>query len=699
MPAPRQPLALLLAALISFGTVPVTAAHATPDLAPAAAADPTPSAVESTSSTIGDAALMEGARVSLSGEIVVTISDPTEIAGHHEETAAAAPASRTLSVLTEQGDLVAVTTPASPAANDLVSGDSFDGSVAIAEGLLGGVSRRAAMKLEGAAAADPLSASDPAARELFAAAAASSTTLEVAEATIESAAAVATAPTRGHELHIVMARLATTAPTYTAAQFDTVAKAATSYWTSTSAGAISGFTMTTTTQSVDKPSQYGCTANEESRWREAAALLGIPLQNFFDGSGRHLVVVLPQACASETLGIGTVGDSLHGGGLLTLSVGRGVDRQTLIHEIGHNIGLGHSNLDLCAEDAPTAGCIEYEYGDLTDVMGAGVSGFDGPLVLNAPSRVALGFEAVPSTQRLALTAGQNTRTFTATIYPAESTLTPALLEVVDPVAPNSTPFYLETRSGEYSSQPSGPYYSQGFSRAFGNRTVVTTPGVRLLRRTTTRGSAVLTSPTSASPVTDRPAIVAGGTVQNPSGSVKVQVTSYSATRAIVAVTLTKAVPPATQPVYRFWSPTNQTHFFTIDPAERDFIMRNYSSQIWTFEGVAYDAFSTQVTGSVPLYRFYSPKNRGHFFTTNVQERDQVISSYPRDIWTYEGVAYFVYPADTTVESTVTVARFWSPKNQHHFYTANAGERDSVRSSYPANIWTFEGSPFRVPVTY
>lgn len=87
---------------------------------------------------------------------------------------------------------------------------------------------------------------------------------------------------------------------------------------------------------------------------------------------------------------------------------------------------------------------------------------------------------------------------------------------------------------------------------------------------------------------------------------------------------------------------------------------------------------------------------GHFFTTNESEKNQIIAKYPPSVWTYEDIAFYVYPTSSTVPNTMTVARFWSPTNQHHFYTANASEREVVKRSYPTSIWTYEGDNFRVP---
>ncbi len=152
------------------------------------------------------------------------------------------------------------------------------------------------------------------------------------------------------------------------------------------------------------------------------------------------------------------------------------------------------------------------------------------------------------------------------------------------------------------------------------------------------------------------------------------------------------------PVYRFWSPENSTHFYTASLEERDSIVASYPTSTWTYEGEAFRAFLTQKPGTVPLFRFWSPRLSGHFYTASAEERDGIIASYPKSTWTYEGVAFYVYPVDTTVPNTSAVSRFWSPQNQHHFYTASVEEKNIVLRSYPANIWTYEGDTFRVPAS-
>lgn len=173
--------------------------------------------------------------------------------------------------------------------------------------------------------------------------------------------------------------------------------------------------------------------------------------------------------------------------------------------------------------------------------------------------------------------------------------------------------------------------------------------------------------------------------------------------AIAAVALTPDSPVEADPlttqstVYRFWSPKNQTHFYTMNVNERNSIISSYPLTIWTYEGPRYQAFPIQQPGTVPLHRFWSPRLSGHFFTSNEAEKNFVLDNYDDATWTYEGVAFYVYPEASTVAHTIQVARFWSPQNQHHFYTASAQETEVVKG-YPSNIWTFEGYNYRVPTS-
>jgi Tol biopolymer transport system component len=147
-------------------------------------------------------------------------------------------------------------------------------------------------------------------------------------------------------------------------------------------------------------------------------------------------------------------------------------------------------------------------------------------------------------------------------------------------------------------------------------------------------------------------------------------------------------------VYRFWSPKNQHHFYTANFSEATQVMTDYPNDIWTYEGIAYQARQpTDCAGKTPVHRFWSRKNSAHFFTISAQEKSIIESSYPDDVWHYEGVAFCA--STTQTAGTKPLYRFWSDKLSGHFFTSNPQEKDSIIANYPTNVWRYEGVAYYV----
>jgi parallel beta-helix repeat protein len=141
------------------------------------------------------------------------------------------------------------------------------------------------------------------------------------------------------------------------------------------------------------------------------------------------------------------------------------------------------------------------------------------------------------------------------------------------------------------------------------------------------------------------------------------------------------------PVYRFWSPVNSRHFYTIKEAEKDKLINIYA-HVWTYESIAYYAFETDSEpGLVPVYRFWSPVLVAHFYTTSESERDKLINIYPH-VWTYEGIAFYAYPEGQQPVDTLPVYRFWSGTLETHFYTIDETEKNKLIDNY-SHVWTYE----------
>ena len=146
-------------------------------------------------------------------------------------------------------------------------------------------------------------------------------------------------------------------------------------------------------------------------------------------------------------------------------------------------------------------------------------------------------------------------------------------------------------------------------------------------------------------------------------------------------------------LYRFWSKKNKSHFYTANEEEKNYITEHYGD-VWKYEGIANDVFTTQVSNSTPVYRFWSKKNKGHFYTASEEEKNYVINHYDDYVWKYEGIAYYAY--STQQSNTKPVYRFWSKKNKHHFYTASEEEKNYVIAHYDDYIWKYEGEAWFVP---
>jgi len=222
------------------------------------------------------------------------------------------------------------------------------------------------------------------------------------------------------------------------------------------------------------------------------------------------------------------------------------------------------------------------------------------------------------------------------------------------------------------------------------------PGIRAVRAGDGRSTVALARQTE--PGVWSAAWDVGETLVSPTESLEWAFVSGSpGSGAVVELTLRRDANAASAtPVYRFWSSTKRAHFFTADLAERDFVIAAYDDDEWLYEGEAYRAFPSAVGGAQPLYRFWSARYQGHFYTADLAERDFVIAAYPDDEWLYEGVAYYVYPSGVDVPGAIGVARFWSAEFRHHFYTADAAEREAVIELYPDNVWRYEGFAFEVP---
>lgn len=113
------------------------------------------------------------------------------------------------------------------------------------------------------------------------------------------------------------------------------------------------------------------------------------------------------------------------------------------------------------------------------------------------------------------------------------------------------------------------------------------------------------------------------------------------------------------------APKSDSYFYTTNEEEASFIR---SKEEWPFveKKATFEAAHSQLELSVPVHRFYSEKNQSHFFTINEDERSQIIewSSTGKNgyDWKYEGEGFKVYtdsmPKDILEKSAIPVYRMF-----------------------------------------
>lgn len=117
----------------------------------------------------------------------------------------------------------------------------------------------------------------------------------------------------------------------------------------------------------------------------------------------------------------------------------------------------------------------------------------------------------------------------------------------------------------------------------------------------------------------------------------------------------------TRSFYRYWNGGIYNHYYTIDFGELGNGANGY-----VFEHVEGHVYDSQISGTVPLKRYYCADNGDHFYTTNPSEPGAGLPCYQ-----FERIEAYVFP--NHVPGTVPLYRYYEPNAQDHFYTINFNE--------------------------
>ena len=124
--------------------------------------------------------------------------------------------------------------------------------------------------------------------------------------------------------------------------------------------------------------------------------------------------------------------------------------------------------------------------------------------------------------------------------------------------------------------------------------------------------------------------------------------------------------PGSSKFLRYYKSGNPDHYYTTGSTD---LGAGSGGYVFENPGTGY-IFKTNVSGTVPLYRWYRSSPGQHFYT---------VSSVSIPGYTYEGIAGYVYT--TQVSGTRPLYRYFRSSAGDHFYTVNYSELGSGASGY------------------
>ena len=140
-------------------------------------------------------------------------------------------------------------------------------------------------------------------------------------------------------------------------------------------------------------------------------------------------------------------------------------------------------------------------------------------------------------------------------------------------------------------------------------------------------------------------------------------------------------PPAgLMNVYRFYIPQSYSHFWTTSLNERD----NMINAGYDYEGVSFSSYAT--TTSTPVYRLYAPALEQHLFTTDLNEKNTLVADGG---WNYEGISFY----ETQTPGGGPVYRLYAPSIPTHLLTTYSSERAQLLAT---GQWNDEGIAWYQP---
>ena len=142
--------------------------------------------------------------------------------------------------------------------------------------------------------------------------------------------------------------------------------------------------------------------------------------------------------------------------------------------------------------------------------------------------------------------------------------------------------------------------------------------------------------------------------------------------------------PTGAPLYRFLDRADGSHLFTNNVKEIDAI----TGARFSYEGIG---FNTPNNGTQALYRFYSSSKDSHFYTASEAEKNALVA--PSSGYAFEGTVGNVLASGSVVATSTPVYRLFNAGTGRHFFTIDQLERSNLLA--PSTGWANEGIGFHV----
>ena len=124
------------------------------------------------------------------------------------------------------------------------------------------------------------------------------------------------------------------------------------------------------------------------------------------------------------------------------------------------------------------------------------------------------------------------------------------------------------------------------------------------------------------------------------------------------------------PLHRYWKIEVSDHLYTNDPSEIGTTVPGQKGKYnYAYERIQCFLYLKQIDNSVPLYRYFNNNVSDHLYTTDEGEIGTITPMMiGNDGYKFESIVG--YCLITQDEGTVPLYRYWNPRNSDHFYTTD-----------------------------